>query len=122
MQLQTLASPLRRHFDLLDDQDDDGDDAMAGREVIHGMVVGREFEIRSADGALRGPVMNDDDVDPGDVGIDSGFSYEHFNKGVVCFLFKLGCDVRNQAIEFLPTGGGVGGAAKFTHWQREIEH
>jgi hypothetical protein len=82
IQLQTMQSPLRHHVDM-DGADDGRGEAKvpAAPEVIDGMIIGRVIDIRGIDGHVRGPIMNDDDVDPGDDSINSGFSFNQFVVG-----------------------------------------
>lgn len=85
VQLQVMASPLRSHVNLLDDPLPVEDKV----ESVDGLLIGRVIDIRGVDGHIRGPVMNADDTDPGDVGIDSGFSFEDFSRGpyrLCCFV------------------------------------
>lgn len=84
VQLQVMASPLRAHVNLLDDPLPVEEKKV---ERVDGLLIGRVIDIRGVDGRIRGPVMNDEDTDPGDVGIDSGFSFEQFTIGALLLVW-----------------------------------
>lgn len=93
--MQTLRSPLRRHIELIDDDDED-EKAMiyekaaairADYDVVDGKRVGRTVDLRTVDGQVRGPKMNEEDSEPSDEGVDSGCEFKSFAKGVCSVLF-----------------------------------
>lgn len=57
------------------------------------MIIGRVSDIRPIAGNVRGPQVNPEDTDPGDVGIDSGFTFDNFRVGtqqpLVCVVNVL---------------------------------
>jgi hypothetical protein len=89
VQMQTLRSPLRKHWELIDDDDEDEKGAIEEKaaalrdafEVVDGMRIGRAIDIRRVDGNVRGPVANEDDTEPLDNDIDTGFRFKDFQKG-----------------------------------------
>lgn len=96
VQLQTLLSPLRKHFELVDEEDNEAIDEKAAQlraaqEVIHGMRIGRPIDIRAVGGDIRGPIANADDTEPSDEDIDTGHEFKDFAKGdrVIAFWWGL---------------------------------
>lgn len=87
--MQTLRSPLRKHWELIDEEDEEEKDATEAKavalrdafEIIAGMRIGRSIDIRRVDGQVRDPVMNEDDTEPSDDAIDTGFRFRDFQKG-----------------------------------------
>jgi len=95
VQMQTLLSPLRRHTELLDEEEIDEVEEKAAalradREVIHGMVVGKVLDLRPVGGVVRGPLMNEEDTEPSDDDIDTGFQFHQFQKGARVLAFWWG--------------------------------
>lgn len=86
VQLQTLASPLRHHIELDDDDDrpaieETAAAIRAAREVIDGMHIGRAIDVRAVDGEVRGPRLNENDTEPEDKHIDTGRELKDFSSG-----------------------------------------
>jgi len=86
VQMQTLRSPLRKHFELVDEDDKEAIDEKAAAiradfHVIDGYRVGRAVDVRAVDGEVRGPLMNEDDTAPSDDDIDTGYEFKDFEKG-----------------------------------------
>lgn len=87
--MQTLRTPLRRHVELIEDEDDEelkaiDEKAAAVRadfEVVDGLRVGRPVDIRTVEGKVRGPIMNEEDTEPSDAAVDTGFEFKNFSKG-----------------------------------------
>lgn len=106
VQMQTMLSPLRKHFELLASEDQHVIDEAAAAiranvEYVDGLRIGRVIDIRSVDGNVRGPVMNAEDTEPSDAAIDSGYEFKDFNIGSALFvhIFSLSC--RRQSIGVL---------------------
>lgn len=83
-----MSSPLRRHIELLEIEDEPAieekvAEIRGAREVIDGKPIGRALDIRAVDGQVRGPVMNEDDSEPSDDHIDTGFRLADFEKGKI---------------------------------------
>lgn len=81
-----MQSPLRKHIELLDPEDQPAIDEAAAAiradvEIIDGMRVGRPIDIRAVDGHVRGPQVNADDTEPSDDHIDSGHEFKDFSVG-----------------------------------------
>jgi len=100
IQMQVMASPLRQHDDILAVAGvDDLVDAAAGdvraadavREVVNGMEIGRAGDVRRVvvDGReeFRGPRANDEDDEPRNEHIDTGFEDHDFTVGDRVFVW-----------------------------------
>jgi hypothetical protein len=123
--MQTLRSPLRRHWELIDDDDQDEKDAIEAKaaalrdafEVVDGMRIGRAIDIRHVDGSVRGPVANEADTEPLDDDIDTGFRFKDFQKGqFTIFPVWLHSLSVFKEIECSCFGGTCGGVRRFTRW------
>lgn len=77
------------------------------------MIIGRVIDIRPVDGNIRGPQVNEADTEPGDEGIDSGFTFADFAIGRARLILVSTRSVA-QVIVCLRTGGPVGGGGKCT--------
>lgn len=87
IQLQILHSPIRTFVDMLVPAEVDIIEAQADvirnfREVINGCVIGKVSDLREMpDGSMRGPIADEFDTDPSNLGIDTGMIASDFRNG-----------------------------------------